>query len=80
MGNLDAIAPAGTAASITAHDTNLFAPTRGLYVGVSGNVKVTMLDGTEITFGNLAAGVIHPLQVVQVFSTGTTATGIIALR
>lgn len=80
MGNLDTIAPAGRAAEVTAHDTNFIEPTRGLYVGVSGNVKVTMLDGTEITFSNLAAGIIHPLQVVQVFSTGTTATGIIALR
>lgn len=72
--------PAAEAASVTVHDTNLIEPTRGLYVGVSGDVKVTMLDGTAVTFVGLAAGVIHPICCVQVFDTGTTATDIVALR
>jgi hypothetical protein len=39
-----------------------------------------MLDGTVITLTNLAAGILHPLQVIRVYETGTTAAGIIALR
>ena len=77
---LDAITPAGAAAAITPHDTTHFAPTRGLYVGTGGDVKVTMLDGTAITFTAMTAGIVHPLQVVMVFSTGTTASNIVALR
>ena len=75
-----AISPAGRAAAVTPHDTNKIEVTRGLYCGVSGDVKVTMLNGTALTFTGLAAGVVHPLQVIQVFSTGTTATNIVALR
>lgn len=51
--------------------------TRGLLVGVSGNVTVTFIDGTSLTLPNLAAGVIHPLSVTHV--TAATATGIIGL-
>ncbi len=80
MPSISAITPSGAATSVTPHDTNNIESTRGLYVGVSGDVKVVMLDGTTITFANLAAGVIHPLQVVRVFSTGTAATNIVALR
>lgn len=77
---IENITPAAAAAAVTAHDSNRIAPTRGIYVGVSGDVKVTMLDGTAVTFVGLAAGVIHPICCVQVFSTGTTATDIVALR
>ncbi len=80
MSQISAIASAAAGTAVTPHDTNNIDPTRGLYVGVSGDVKVVMLDGTTITFTNMAAGVIHPLQVVRVFSTGTAATNIVALR
>lgn len=74
------ITPAAAAAAVSPHDTNRIAPTRGLYVGVSGDVKVTMLDGTAVTFTSMASGVVHPITCVQVYSTGTTATNIVALR
>jgi hypothetical protein len=74
------ISPAGAAIAVSPHDTTRFEPTRGLYVGVSGDVKVIMLDGTTVVFTSLAAGVIHPIQCVLVFSTDTTATNIVALR
>lgn len=77
---LDAISPAAAAAAVTPHDTNLIDPTKGIYVGTAGDLKVTMLDGTALTFTALAAGIVHPLTVVQVFSTGTTAANIVALR
>ena len=56
--------------------------TRGIYVGGSGNVKVTMA-GTEgdidLTFVGLAAGIIHPIIAKRIWFTGTTATNIIAV-
>lgn len=66
-------------AAITPNDSTVIEATRGLYVGVSGDVVVTMADGGDVTFVGLAAGVIHALQVTKVKSTGTTATSIRAL-
>ena len=54
--------------------------TRGLYVGVSGDVKVNLELGATITLVGLAAGVIHPIKVRRVWATGTDATSIVALR
>jgi hypothetical protein len=74
--------PARNAAAITPSDTvDLTSPTRGLYVGVSGDVVAIMADDgtTSVTFTGLAAGVVHPLRVKRVKSTGTTATNIVAL-
>lgn len=53
--------------------------TRGLYIGGSGDVKVDMADGSTVTFVGLAAGVIHPLRVKRIYTSGTTATNIIAV-
>lgn len=50
-----------------------------LYVGGSGNIKVKTASGNDLTFTGLNAGTFVPVQVVQVFSTGTTATNILAL-
>lgn len=72
--------PAESAVAVTASNTTVFAPTRGVYVAGAGNLAVTFADGSEVTLTNIAAGVVHPLSVVQVKSTGTTATGIVALR
>lgn len=72
--------PADDAADVTPSDTvDLGAVTRGLYVGVAGDVAVIMKDGGAVTFSGLAAGVAHPLRVSRVKATGTTATGIVAL-
>ena len=72
--------PAVNAFAITPHDTNgVSYSTRGLYVGVSGDVKVVMIGGETVTFVGLAAGVIHPIRVNLVFSTGTDATGIVGV-
>jgi len=51
----------------------------GLYVGVSGNVKVRLISGNDATFVGLAAGVVHPIQFTHVYATGTTATSILAV-
>ncbi len=75
------ITPAKHAFRIAPNDgVDLIAPTRGIYVGVLGNLHVRMVDGSDETFENIAAGVIHPLSVIRVFATGTDATGIRGVR
>ena len=67
------------AVAVTPHDsTNLDQETRGLYVGVSGDV-VAIIGGVAITFTAMAAGIIHPIAVTRVNSTNTTATNIVAI-
>jgi len=67
-------------ADAAASDTvDLTVACRGIYVGVTGNLKVTMPDGTTPTFLNIAAGVVHPIAATRVWSTGTTATGLFAI-
>ena len=74
------IEPAEHAFSITPSNTDpIDHVTRGIYVGASGDLKVLMTGGETVTFVDLAAGVIHPIAVIQVFSTGTDATGIVGL-
>lgn len=70
------------AEAVTKHDTNTIRPTVGLYVGGTGDVKVKMAgEGRSIvTFSAVPVGAFLPIAVVQVFSTGTTATLILALR
>jgi hypothetical protein len=66
--------------AVTPHDTNpLASQARGIYVGVAGDVKITGIDGVACTFTNLAAGIVHPISAYIIWSTGTTATGIVAL-
>jgi len=57
------------------------APTSGcvLYVGGAGDIKVKMAGGNTVTFKTVAAGSFFPINVIQVFRTGTTATDIVAL-
>jgi hypothetical protein len=59
--------------------TDLAFVTRGLYVGVGGDVRVTMMSGDGATFVGLAGGMVHPLRVSRVFATNTTATSIVGL-
>jgi len=72
--------PARNAFSVTPHDTNdLPNVTRGIYVGVTGDLKVKTEGLDVVTFTNLAAGMIHPIMCQMVFATGTTATGIVGV-
>ncbi len=72
--------PAENAAAVTLSDTVALTngPCRALYVGVAGDVKVTMRGGGVVTFKAMAVGY-HPVQARIVWSTGTTATDIVAL-
>jgi len=70
---------ADAAIAVTPNDSTVLATTRGLYVGVSGDVAVvTKGHGTSVVFKNVPAGIL-PVRVTKVLSTGTTATDILAL-
>jgi len=66
--------------AVTPSDVGQLKPTRGLYVGAAGDVKVDLASGETVTFTALAAGLVHPISVVRVYATDTTATSILALR
>jgi hypothetical protein len=66
--------------AVTPADSDLARkPAVGLYVGTGGAVAVQTLDGTTLTFANVADGTFLPIVVNQVRTTGTDASDIIAL-
>lgn len=76
----DNFSPLTHAVAVTPHNTNELAyVTRALYVGGTGDVKVTMQDSGEVTFVAIPTGTTLPIRVKKVFSTGTDATDIVAL-
>jgi hypothetical protein len=70
---------ARSAVAITPANSDLSAPVRALYVGGSGNIKITTITGNEVTIVNVASGSILPISVKRVWSSSTTATNIIGL-
>lgn len=73
------------AIAVTKSDTdNIVLPsginrTKGIYVGVTGDLNVVMASGSTVLFKALAAGVVHPISAKRIMSTSTTATDIVAL-
>lgn len=73
--------PISYAVAVTpSDDTDLTSACRGIYVGGTGNVKATLVGGEDITFVALVAGVLHGIRATRIWSTGTTATSIVAVR
>lgn len=76
----DNFSPLTHAVAVTPHNTNeLEYVTRALYVGATGDVKVTMQDSGEVTFVDVPTGTTLPIRVTKVFATGTDASSIVAL-
>jgi len=72
--------PATNAVAITPNDnTDLVAVTRAVYIGTTGNMKVTMQDSGTVVFTGIPAGTTLPIRVSRIWSTTTTASTIIAL-
>ncbi len=72
--------PAPHAAAVTPSDVNdLPNSADALYVGGTGDLKATLIGGDVVTFAALPVGW-HPIRVRKVWSTGTTATNIVAVR
>ena len=69
----------GGATTFTASDTiNLSTPSV-IYVGGAGTVKVTTAQGDDTTFVGLQAGQVIPVQVIRVWASGLTATGLLRI-
>lgn len=74
-------APGSASEAITPHDTNELTegPSRAIYVGVTGNLTVRLLnDDDDTLFSNVPVG-IFPIRASHVRSTGTTATNLVAM-
>jgi hypothetical protein len=71
--------PARNAAPVTPDDnSDLPAAARSLYVGVTGDVRITTVGGDMVTFTGVPSGIL-PVRTARVHATGTTAAGIIAI-
>lgn len=78
MGRSSDTASASGAVAVTKSDATIIPATRALYVGVAGDVVVTMANGaTPITFKAAPVGILA-IQVTQVLNA-TAATDILAL-
>ena len=75
----DATVSAYDASSVTPADDGALRPTRALYIGTAGDMKVDMALGSTVTFVGLIGGTILPIPVTRVYSTDTTASNIVAL-
>jgi len=72
--------PAVDGAAVTPSDTvDLATPTRALYVGGTGDVKVDMVGGSTLTFAAVQAGTLLAIRVRRVYATGTTAGSIVGV-
>ena len=72
--------PATNAVLVSPNDsTDLANVTRAVYVGTTGNMKVTMQDSGTVLFTGIAAGTTLPIRVTRIWSTTTTASTILAL-
>lgn len=72
--------PASHAFTITPNDGADLTPSwaHALYVGGTGNLRVTTIYGDTVTFTAVPAG-IFPVSVRRVHATGTTATALVGL-
>lgn len=71
--------PGFRATEVTPNDTaDLQFTSRALYVGLPGDLRVTLAGGDTVTFLNVAAGFL-PLRVARVHLSGTTAGGLLAV-
>ena len=56
-------------------------PYYAVWVGTGGDLKVDMADGgSAVTLSNCASGQLIPIMVERIYSTGTTASNIIAFK
>lgn len=67
------------AVAVTPSDSTVISPS-AIYVGVTGDVAVMPeVGGVSVVFKAVPAGSRVPVQVIQVLSTGTTATNMVAV-
>ncbi len=72
--------PARDSFSVTPDDSaDLPHVARALYIGVSGDVRMTTIGGTDITYKSVPVGFFEH-GATRIWVTGTTATDINAVR
>lgn len=70
---------ADDAFAVTPNDgADISVESRAIVAAAAGNVQVTMKSGTTLVIP-VAAGVPIPIRVTRIWSTNTTATGIVVL-
>lgn len=77
--NLQSPMSGGEAVVISAADHTPTSTTRALYVGGTGDVKVTLLSGSVVTFGSVPAGAVLAIRASLIWKVGTSATLMVAL-
>jgi hypothetical protein len=71
--------PAYHAAEVTPSDTaDLTVASRALYLGNSGDLRITLASGDTVTFRGIGPGWV-PTRTTRVHATGTTAANIVAV-
>lgn len=74
------IIPSGRTVAATPHASDTFAPTRGFYVGVTGDITVQFAgDSTTRLLKNCMQGVVYPFSIIAIKVSGTDATNIVLL-
>jgi hypothetical protein len=68
--------PSGKCAAVTAHDSTAISTGvgRGILVATAGNYDLLLADNSAVVTTYLAAGIVHPLRVERVNSTGAAST------
>jgi len=73
--------PGTVAFAVTPHDTNeLSYVTRGIYVGVGGDIKLTTVGGSTVTFVDVQTGTILPIRAKVIYNSVTTADSLIGIH
>lgn len=70
--------PGGATTFTNSNTENLPTPSV-IYVGVTGDVKVTTAQGDDTVFVAVPAGQVLPVQVIRVWATGTNATSLLRI-
>ena len=77
---IETLVPGQGAFAIVKSDVTVFQfPTRLIYVGTTGDVAVTMVDGSTVVFVACPAGMLLPIVATQVLSTGTSASNLVGI-
>jgi hypothetical protein len=80
MSELVGVLPARYFLNVTPSDsTRLTYETRGILLGVAGDIAIADVTGASVVISGLVAGIIHPISTFKIFSTGTTASDICVL-
>lgn len=80
LGNTGQNSPIIDGFSITPNDAaDVQEVTRAVMVSTMGNLTCTLKGGSTMTLTSLVPGVMYPLRVIRILTSGTTATGIVGL-